>query len=83
MSPGHSQSYVSAPSDGSPLISGARLVTAFGLAFLANLLDWQLLGLIGVGGVGELLLNTLVHGIGIYVGVTIAAWVNRPSEPAG
>lgn len=62
----------------SPLVSGGRLLAAFGLAFLASLLDWQLLGLIGVKSLGELLVNTLIHGIGIYVGFTIAAWVNRP-----
>lgn len=64
----------------SQAVSALRLLAALALALTASLLDWWLLGVIGVESFGDVLSNTLIHGVGIYVGFTIAALFNAAGQ---
>ncbi|WP_254768785.1 hypothetical protein [Salinilacihabitans rarus] len=57
----------------SPLFSGQRLVATVGLAFAISLVDVRFVNLAGIETVADLLGRTVVHGLGFYLGFTVAA----------
>lgn len=64
----------------SPLISIRRAVFTYSLAFLISLSDMWLTHIIGINTPEELLTQTLIHGTGFYLGLTLAALFNIPTE---
>lgn len=67
----------------SPLFSARRLAFTLTLAFLFSFLDWRVVGLLGIAGLREVAANTVVHGLGFYLGYTIIALYNRPDGRSG
>lgn len=50
-----------------------RLVTAFLITFLILLVDMLLIHLLGIETLADLATETLIHGLGLYGGLTIMA----------
>jgi hypothetical protein len=59
----------------SPVFSARRLAATFTLVFLVSLVAWQLDGVLRIAGPREVAANTLIHGVGAYVGITVADMV--------
>lgn len=55
------------------LVSLPRFVLVLFVAFSAGVLDLYLLHVVGIDTVSELLTRTLVHTVGLYLGLTVAA----------
>ena len=64
----------------SPLLSIHRAVFTYSLAFLISLSDMWLTHIIGISTPEELLTQTLIHGTGFYLGLTLVALFNIPTE---
>jgi|AntDeeMinimDraft_5_1070356.scaffolds.fasta_scaffold14354_2 hypothetical protein len=57
-----------------------RIVFTYSLAFLISLSDMWLTHIIGISTPEELLTHTLIHGTGFYLGFTLVALFNIPTE---
>ena len=64
----------------SPLFSIRRAVFTYLLAFLISLSDMWLIHVLGINTPEELLIQTLIHGTGFYLGYTIIALFSRSTE---
>ena len=62
----------------SPLLSIRRAVFTYPLAFLTSLSDLWLTHIIGISTAKEHLTQTLIHGTGFYLGLTLVALAYRP-----
>lgn len=65
----------------SPLFSIRRAVFTYALAFLISVSDMWLIHILGINTPAELLTQTLIHGTGFYLGYTLIALFNRPTDP--
>ncbi|SER12874.1 hypothetical protein SAMN04489841_3024 [Natrinema salaciae] len=64
----------------SALFSIRRAVFTYCLAFLISFSDRWLIQVLGINTPEELLIQTLVHGTGFYLGYTFTALVTRPTR---
>ena len=63
-----------------PLFSIRRAIFTYSLAFLMFINDMYLIHVLDIDTPEELLIQTLIHGTGAYLGFTCVALVNRPTE---
>lgn len=64
----------------SPLFRVRRAVFTYTLAFLISLSDMWFIQMVGINTPEELLTQTVIHGTGFYLGYTLLALFNRPTE---
>ncbi|MFC4989119.1 hypothetical protein ACFPFO_15355 [Saliphagus infecundisoli] len=64
----------------SRLVSIRRAVLTYSVAFLISLSDMWLTHIIGISTPEELLTETLIHGTGFYLALTLIALFNVPTE---